>query len=197
MPHFVKERGFVRLRKERDDALTVTNILRRALDNFAKHLIELVDDGDCLIVEYDETAAVFSPHIGNPFDPCCVQIFRGGFIPTCNLGNVLVEISSCIVWCIVKRKRPVTYFFCIFFEQLYDFRLICKIHLFVKENVVVGDFDLEETAGLRLPHLEFRNIQLLQFRQLPLKMFDVGNKELVCMVNLICQIFGYGFTAVP
>ena len=80
MPHLVKERGFIRPREEGDDPLPVLHVLCRTLDDCVHLLVELLDDGDRLVVEHDEAATVAASIVGNAFDTDLVQRERGGFV---------------------------------------------------------------------------------------------------------------------
>ena len=84
MPHLVHECRFIRTIKERNDAFAVL-LGDFPLHILTEHLVELLNDGDRLVVEDDIAATVTAPVIGNTLDTIFIEfpryLFRLPFLP--------------------------------------------------------------------------------------------------------------------
>ena len=93
MPHLVHECRFIRTLKERNDTLSVL-FGDFTMHLFTEHLVELLDDLDCLVVEDDKTAAVTLSIVCDALDTDLVQRERGGFVRVKNIRKILINVMS-------------------------------------------------------------------------------------------------------
>ena len=72
MPHLMHKRRFIRTLKKRNDTLSVL-FGDFTMHLFTEHLVELLNDLDCLIIEDDKTAAIAPSIVGNAFDSMLIK----------------------------------------------------------------------------------------------------------------------------
>ena len=91
--HLVHERRFIRTLKERDDTLAVL------FGDFSphlltEHLVELLDDGDRLVVEDNIAAAVFLSAVSNSLNSILIKKYRCFFLPFRKVTDCAVNVHA-------------------------------------------------------------------------------------------------------
>ena len=127
-----------------------------------EHLIELLNDGDCLIVEDDIAATALLIVIGNAFDTILIQKFRRFLLSFHKVADRAVNVHSIRFrqrihdlrndFCFAKATHIPPVFKLLkcqsvdkFFQTLTHFCRLCVIRLlFVNQNIVVGDIHMIE-----------------------------------------------------
>ena len=194
----MQERRLVRLLEERYDAPAACLRRDRALADVVHALVELVDDLDRLIVEDDEATPVLASVIGDALDAMLVEqggsIFRGaGYIDKSLVDFLAVHLL------IAFGKRRAGRALALGGDLLRDLpkrllhllRLLIKRLLFVEKNVIVGDFHLEQRAGVFQFHI--RAIVLQDFDR-AFDLLDLGLRGVLrCLFQLFFQTLYGGF----